>query len=101
MTNFNEFCNECFEIARKFMARRRKYTVALRVGNSQADTRVAPALVVKDRNGYQKGYVKLFNCDDRVKVDACCMCHAESYVNPNDKDEVKAAIEYGLKWVMD
>ena len=61
--HFDEFQKNCLDLSRKYyQANKPNYKTELRIGKSQADSRIAPEIVVSD-NGFQIGYIKI--CQNR------------------------------------
>lgn len=101
--HLDEFAEKCLAFAKEFINERsNKYYVELMVGNSHADKRVAPALVIRYKDGSQRGYVKLLqNQYGDIKIDACCMCHSTSKIEDlGDMEAVREAIGHACYFVM-
>ena len=92
MEHFNDFVDNCLSVAKKYVSEHsKKYDVKLCVGNSVADKRVAPALVITYKSdGSQRGYVKILqNKYGDISLDACCMCHTTYDVkNPDNIEKI-------------
>jgi len=98
--HFDEFQKTCLDMAQKYyQANNPDYKAELRVGCSQADPKVAPAIVVLD-NGSQIGYIKIYQngCGD-FKLDSCaCGCgHTEIAIK--NMAELEDSIQTCCSWL--
>lgn len=90
--HFDEFQQKCLEIAQNYYkSRKGNYEVKLQVGNSLADTRVAPAIVIY-KDGGQWSYIKILQDHfGDITLDACAIgcCHTHSTIkNFNKLNEI-------------
>ena len=98
--HFDEFQKNCLDLSRKYyQANKPNYKTELRIGKSQADSRIAPELVVSD-NGFQIGYIKI--CQNRygdITLDSCACGFGHTEIFIKNMAELEDIIQSCCRWL--
>lgn len=98
--HFDEFQKNCLDLSRKYyQSNNPNYKVDLYVGCSQADKRVAPAIVVLD-NGSQIGYIKIYqNRYGDITLDSCACGCGHTEITIKNMTELEDIIQSCCRWL--
>lgn len=99
--NSKQFLETCLILAKDWLERTNsKYSVELTEGNSQVDKRVTPALLFRDCNGSQNGYIKIIqNKFGDIEFDVCAIGCCNTTIKINDPCNMGEDLEWACAWL--